>query len=98
MPSTIELAQKRSMPSLCTKPYLPWHCRWFFQRMLDSFRSWEAFSGWAYSQLPSAWNCVVLLMIGHFVKDCIEQFAQAHAHHEHDAQLRTEAVRLKRRQ
>ena len=77
---------------------LPWHCRWFFQRMLDSFRSWEAFSGWAYSQLPSAWNCVVFLMIGHFVKDCIEQFAQAHAHHEHDAQLRTEALRLKRRQ
>ena len=40
----------------------------------------------------------MLALIGHFVKDCIEKFAQSQASYEHDLQLRAKALSLKRNQ
>ena len=66
--------------------------------MLHSLTSWEAAKAWLYSQTPSWWGLVMLLFIGHFVKDCIEQFAQSQASYEHDLQLRAKAQSLKQNQ
>ena len=66
--------------------------------MLDSFASWQSAGTWLQSQIPSLWGCVMLLFIGHFVKDCIEQFAQSQASYEHDLLLRAKAQRLKQNQ
>lgn len=72
--------------------------RWFYQRMLDSFTSWQSAGIWLRSQTPSLWGLVMILFIGHFIKDCIEQFAQSQASYEHDLQLRARAQGLKRNQ
>ena len=53
-----------------------------YLRFTDNFRSWKAAKLWAWGYLPvvggaSLWSCVVLLMILHFLRECIEQFAQA---------------------
>ena len=58
---------------------------------------------WAWSYVPivgetSLWNTVVFVMIGHFLKDCVEQFAQSHACDAHDRELRRLAQNLKRNQ
>ena len=66
--------------------------------MLDSFTSWGATKLWLQSQVPSLWGFIMLLFIGHFVKDCIEQFAQSQASYKHDIQLRAQARGLKRNQ
>ena len=63
--------------------------------MLDSLTTWKSAKTWLHSQIPSWWGLVMLLFIGHFVKDCIEQFAQSQASYEHDLQLRAKAKRLK---
>lgn len=66
--------------------------------MLDSLTSWESAKTWLHSQIPSWWGLIMLLFIGHFVKDCIEQFAQSQASYEHDLQLRAKAQSLKQNQ
>ncbi len=66
--------------------------------MLDSFTSWQSAHTWLRSQVPSLWGLVMLVFIGHFVKDCIEQFAQSQASYEHDLQLRAKAQSMKRNQ
>ena len=73
-------------------------CRGFLRRLLDSLTSWKSARSWLHSQTPSWWGLVMLLFIGHFVKDCIEQFAQSQASYEHDLQLRAKAHSLKRDQ
>ena len=72
--------------------------RWFYKKMLDSFTSWQSAGIWLRSQTPSLWGFVMILFIGHFIKDCIEQFAQSQASYEHDLQLRAKAQGLKRNQ
>ena len=52
----------------------------------------SAFKQWVWGYLPvvggtSLWSLIVFLAIGVFVKDSIEQFAQAHASKSHDRQL-----------
>ena len=75
--------------------------RWFYQRLADNFRSWEGASKWVWGYVPvvggtSLWSTVVFLMIGHFIKECVEQFAQSHAAYAHDRQLTAMAEEMKR--
>lgn len=70
-------------------------CRWFYQKAVDSFGSWEATQIWLHSHIPSLWSCIMLALIGHFFKDCIEKFAQSQASYEHDLELRAKALSLK---
>ena len=76
-------------------------CRWFFERLSDNFRSRQALQSWLWGYVPvvggtSLWSAIVFLMIGHFLKDCVEQFAQSHACDAHDRELRQLARKLKR--
>ncbi|KAK9829946.1 hypothetical protein WJX72_008802 [[Myrmecia] bisecta] len=71
--------------------------RWFYQRVLDSIRSWATFKATLWSLVPSPWGFVVLVLMTHFLKDCVEQFAQSRATHEHNRALRQRLDELKRR-
>ena len=52
-----------------------------YLRLTEHFRSAQAAKAWAIGYVPivggaSLWSCIVLLMILHFLRECIEQFAQ----------------------
>jgi hypothetical protein len=75
-------------------------CRWFFERLADNFRSRKAVQQWLWGYVPvvggtSFWSTIVFLMIGHFLKDCVEQFARSHASDAHDRELTRLAQDLK---
>lgn len=89
----------------CSPSDFCWHCcslvdvrRWFYRKLTESFSSRQAAQAWLYAQIPSLWSCVTLALIGHFLKECIENFAQSQASYEHDLQLRAKAHSLKRNQ
>lgn len=71
-----------------------WRGRWMVERLVDHFRSWEALRAALASLRPSAWGCVMLLLVASFVASCVEQFAQSHALKQDTARLRAEAERI----
>ena len=76
--------------------------RWFFERLAENFRTREAFAAWLWGYVPvfggaSLWSAIVFVMIFHFVKECVEQFAQSHATYAHNRTLSRAAEELRRR-
>ena len=60
-------------------------CRVAYLRFTEHFRSAQAAKAWALGYVPlvgggSLWSCIVLFMILHFLRECVEQFAQVWPH------------------
>lgn len=76
-------------------------CRWLWQKVADNFASWESFQTWLQWQfVPKSvptllWKLVMFLLLGAFVKDCVEQFARAHASHKDNERLKEAALKLR---
>ena len=66
------------------------------ERLLDNFRSWESLRAALLSLRPSAWGCVMLVLLASFVVSCVDQFAQSHALKQDTERLAAEAERTVR--
>lgn len=72
--------------------------RWFYAKAWDTLRSWEATRAALLAARPSPWGCVVLLMMGSFLRSVVEQFAQGYAAERDRERLQAELDRLRKRQ
>eukprot|EP00887_Chlorella_sp_A99_P001874 scaffold19.g1874.t1 len=72
--------------------------RWFYTKAWHTLQSWEATRAALAAARPSPWGCVVLLMIGSFLRSVVEQFAQGHAAEQDRRRLQAEVDRLSKRQ
>lgn len=64
---------------------------WSIKKLIQGVRSWRVSRSQVVALAPSPWGLVVALMVGGFVKNVVEQIAQAHAAEQDEAVLLAKA-------